>query len=144
MSGNRVISGVSFGRKLMRFGFFINETLPIYGHKNWSLCYEYLLDLCFIIIHRFDVKSNGLISSMPFIAQAVICVFGGWITDLLIKRGHLRTITARKVDTGLGLLVPALTVVLAGYMGCRAWLAVMFFIISVGFNSFTVPGCKTG
>ena len=29
-------------------------------------------------------------------------------------------------------------------MGCRATLAVMFFIISVGFNTFTVPGCKTG
>ena len=40
-------------------------------------------------------------------------------------------------------MTDAVTVVLAGYMGCRATLAVVFFIISVGFNTFTVPGCKT-
>ena len=33
--------------------------------------------------------------------------------------------------------------VLAGYMGCRAEWAIFFFILSVGFNTFTVPGCKT-
>lgn len=90
------------------------------------------------------MKSNGVVASLPFMAQSIICVFGGWLTDLIINRGLFSTIAVRKINTALGLLVPAVTVVLAGYMGCRAWLAVMFFIISVGFNTFTVPGCKTG
>ena len=63
---------------------------------------------------RFDIKSNGLISALPFIAQSFVCFFGGWITDIIITKKYLKTITVRKINTSLGLLVPAVTVVLAG------------------------------
>ena len=63
---------------------------------------------------RFDIKSNGLISALPFIAQSFVCFFGGWITDVIITKKYLKTITVRKINTSLGLLVPAVTVVLAG------------------------------
>ena len=54
----------------------------------------------------------------------------------------MRTVIIRKINTTLGLLVPAVSIVLAGYMGCQAKLAIAMFILSVGFNTFTVPGCK--
>ena len=63
---------------------------------------------------RFDIKSNGLISALPFIAQSFVCFFGGWITDVIITKRYFKTITVRKINTSLGLLVPAVTVVLAG------------------------------
>ena len=63
---------------------------------------------------RFDIKSNGLISALPFIAQSFVCFFGGWITDIIITKKYVKTITVRKINTSLGLLVPAVTVVLAG------------------------------
>ena len=67
---------------------------------------------------------------------------GGWYTDFIRKKGWCRTITIRKINTILGLLVPAVTVVLAGYSGCNATLAILLFTISVGFSAFTIPGCK--
>ena len=39
--------------------------------------------------------------------------------------------------------VPAITVVIAGYMGCNAEAAVIMFTISIGFNGMTVPGSKS-
>ena len=50
-------------------------------------------------------------------AQSLVCFSGGWVTDWIIGKGVLRTITIRKINTAFGLLVPAITVVLAGYMG---------------------------
>ncbi len=94
-------------------------------------------------VFRFDIKANGILSALPFIAQSIVCMFAGWVTDFIRHRGWMKTLTVRKVNTALGLLVPATAVVLAGYMGTNASLAMMFFIISVGFNTFTVPGCKT-
>ena len=41
------------------------------------------------------------------------------------------------------LQVPAITVVLAGYMGCNADAAIIMFAISIGFNGMTVPGSKS-
>ena len=53
-----------------------------------------------------------------------------------------RTITIRKLNTFLGLVVPAASLVVAGYVGSDTVPALAFFIISAGFNTFTVPGCK--
>ena len=94
---------------------------------------------------NFNIRSNGFISSLPFLAQSFVCITAGWITDYILKKkeGQISTLTVRKFNTALGLLVPAATVVLAGYAGCKEVLAITFFVISVGFNTFTVPGCKT-
>jgi len=43
----------------------------------------------------------------------------------------------RKVNTGVGLAVPAMFVVLAGYIGCNAAAAVAFLSLSVAFNALT-------
>ena len=92
---------------------------------------------------RIDLKSNGLLTSLPFLMQSVTCFTAGYLTDVVRRRGHLRTLTVRRVNTGLGLLVPAAAVVAAGHSGCNAAAAVAFFVVSAGFNTFTVPGCKT-
>ena len=39
--------------------------------------------------------------------------------------------------------VPAITVVLAGYMGCNADAAIIMFVISIGFIGMTTPGSKS-
>ena len=116
------------------------------GHlaSNWgnyqlnSLLPTYLANVL-----QYDIKSNGFISSLPFIAQSMVCFIGGYLTDYVRQRELCQTLTIRKINTALGLVIPALTVVLAGYSGCNAPLAISFFIVSVGFNTFTVPGCKT-
>jgi hypothetical protein len=69
--------------------------------------------------------------------------FAGWYTDVVRKKGWLRTVTIRKLNTALGLLIPAATVVLAGYAGCNAVAAVTLLTLSVGFNALAVAGSKS-
>ncbi len=95
------------------------------------------------ILSRIDIKTNGFLTALPFLLQSLICLAAGYVTDSIRSRGLLRTLTVRKINTGLGLLVPAASIVLAGYMGCNSAAAIAFFVISAGFNTFTVPGCKT-
>ena len=75
--------------------------------------------------------------------RSFLVLGGGPLTDLIRRRGIMRTITVRKLMTFLGLIVPAATILLAGYSGCNRAAAIAFFTISAGFNSLTVPGSKT-
>ena len=49
----------------------------------------------------------------------------------------------RKLNNIIGLLGPAVTVVLAGYAGCSAEWAIILFSASVGLSAFTIPGAKS-
>ena len=51
------------------------------------------------------MAANGLISAVPYIVQALVTFFTGWITDVIRAKGLLRTITLRKINTTLGNLV---------------------------------------
>ena len=73
-----------------------------------------------------------MISATPFIFQSLMTFVGGWYTDKVRSKGWVRTVTIRKFNTILGLIVPAVTVVLAGYSGCNAFLAITLFTLSVG------------
>ncbi|XP_062571535.1 uncharacterized transporter slc-17.2-like [Saccostrea cucullata] len=59
---------------------------------------------------KFDVTSNGLLSSLPPIARLFSCLGGGHVADLLITRGILSTTAVRKLflTTGNVLSVPFL------------------------------------
>ena len=63
------------------------------------------------------MKSNGLLTSLPFALQFLLCLFGGWMTDWIRNKQWMSTINIRKVNAGLGLIIPAIAIILAGYMG---------------------------
>ena len=92
---------------------------------------------------NFDIQTNGLISAAPFICQSVLTFVAGWLTDVIRSKNWLRTITIRKINNVIGLAIPGITVVLAGYSYENKALAVTLFTISVGTTAFTIPGCKS-
>ena len=89
------------------------------------------------------IKANGLISSTPFIVQSIMTFIAGWLTDVIRSKNWMKTITIRKINNLVGLAVPGITVVIAGYAGKNPTLAVTMFSISVGMTAFTIPGCKS-
>ncbi|XP_076803041.1 sialin-like isoform X1 [Clavelina lepadiformis] len=93
-------------------------------------------------ILKFDLTASGALSSLPYILQWIFTFFGGMATDVIRKNNVTSTVAIRKINTTLGLAVPALFIVLAGYIGCNATAAIAFFTMSVAFNALTVPGCK--
>lgn len=69
--------------------------------------------------------------------QFVFTIGGGYITDVIRRRKIMSTVAIRKMNTSLGLFIPAVSVVMAGYIGCDVAAAVAFFTISVAFNGLT-------
>ena len=86
---------------------------------------------------RFSLSFNGLLSSLCYLAQWLVCLSASWLTDQLRARGLLSTLTVRKLNTLLGLWVTGAAAVLAVYAGCQAELAVALFAISAGLNTLT-------
>ena len=87
---------------------------------------------------------NGLLASLCYLLQWLVCLSGSWLTDTLRSRQLVSTLTIRKINTFLGLWVTGLCSVLAVYSGCQAELAVTLFALAAGLNLLTVPGCKSG
>ncbi len=68
---------------------------------------------------------------------------GGYTTDRIIKSGHVRTITMRRLCNGIGLLVPAAVVILGGHAGCNVPVVILAFVASGAFTTFTYFGYST-
>ena len=93
---------------------------------------------------RYSLSFNGLLASLCYLIQWLVCLLGSWATDRVRSMEVMRTINIRKINTMLGLWVTGLASVLAVYAGCQAELAVSLFAVAAGLNTMTVPGCKTG
>lgn len=72
------------------------------GH-DWGL-YAMLTDLPKYMkeILHFNVKQNGLLSSLPYVLMWIVSMASGWICDWLILRKYLTLTTARKLFTTIG------------------------------------------
>ena len=87
---------------------------------------------------RFSLSFQGLLASLCYLAQWLVCLLASWLTDQARARGLLSTLAVRKLNTLLGLWVTAAAAVLAVYAGCSAELAVTLFAIAAGLNTLTV------
>ncbi|KRY29228.1 Sialin, partial [Trichinella spiralis] len=108
---------------------------------NWSL-YVLLtgLPLYFKSVLGFDLKSNGVLSSLPYLIQAIIQSIAGQVADMMRTRLHLSTKTVRKIMDCLGHLLPGLCVIFVGYVGCNSAAAVALLAMSVGFSGLCGGG----
>ena len=93
---------------------------------------------------RYSLSFNGLLASLCYLIQWMVCLLGSWITDKIRSKEIISTILIRKINTILGLWVTGTCAVLAVYSGCQAELAVTLFALAAGLNLLTVPGCKSG
>jgi ACS family sodium-dependent inorganic phosphate cotransporter-like MFS transporter 5 len=126
-------------------------SLPVWGcvlghaASNWgNYTLNQQLPTYLANVLRFSLSFNGLLASLCYLAQWLVCLSASWLTDQVRARGLLSTLTVRKLNTLLGLWVTAAAAILAVYAGCRAELAVTLFAVSAGLNTLTVPGCKSG
>lgn len=69
------------------------------------------------ILH-FDIKSNSLLSAIPYIVGGTASVVFGLVLDQLITREYTSKLTAYKIFNGITALGPALTLVLVALVGC--------------------------
>jgi MFS family permease len=87
---------------------------------------------------NYDIKKIGAIAAMPYLACFVVSIIGGLAADYAIKRGVSRT-HVRKAAQTVGELIPAITIVVAGYLEDVDAIIAML-ALSVGIGGFANSG----
>ncbi|EDW02611.1 GH19794 [Drosophila grimshawi] len=83
-----------------------------------------------------DIKSNALLSALPYFAMFCMCFILSAIAMQLNKRNCISTLTSRKLFNTIGLWVPMLALIGLGYVGSdQSNLAVILLTVTVGFNA---------
>lgn len=113
------------------------------GHTagNWG-SYTLLTNLPAYMkeVLKFDIKSNGLFSAIPYVLFWFFINVGGVISDMLRQRGW-KTKTVRKIMMTLGTICPGLLLIATGYVPCeQTTIAVAVLSIAVGLNGLHFTG----
>ena len=99
-----------------------------YVYMSWF--YLYLVN-----VREFDVLRGAFFASAPFVAMAVFCPFGGWVTD---KLSQLRGLNFGRSSVGsAGMILAALSIVIGANVEAP-YLAIGMLSLGAGWLYFTV------
>lgn len=124
----KIFTSVRFGALAMahvcnNFGYYtLMNCLPLY--------FKYIL--------HFDIKSNGVLSGAPYFVMWFSITFSGVAADKM--RQKISTTVVRKIAIIIGFILPAIFLVITGYVGCDAAVAVALIIAAVGASGVAFSG----
>ncbi|KAH8401155.1 hypothetical protein KR009_003355 [Drosophila setifemur] len=88
-----------------------------------------------------DIKSNALLSSLPYVCMFVMSFVFSAISQQLNNRHCVSTVVSRKIFNSIGLWIPMITLICLGYVGAdQTTLAVALLCFTVGMNAATYLG----
>ncbi|XP_014367589.2 putative inorganic phosphate cotransporter [Papilio machaon] len=91
---------------------------------------------------KFNIKSAGLLSALPYVAMWIASFFFGLLCDFCIKKGYHSLKNARKIYTTIAATGPGICIILASYSGCDTTLAVFWFIFAMTLMGAYYSGMK--
>ncbi|XP_037074408.1 putative inorganic phosphate cotransporter [Pollicipes pollicipes] len=80
----------------------------------------------------FDIKSNALLSALPFLVMWVYSILFGNLMDHLGARGIMTRTQMTKLATGIAAFIPAICLVVVTFVGCDKALAVFLLTLCTG------------
>ncbi|CAG9824281.1 unnamed protein product [Phaedon cochleariae] len=127
----------------------ILKSLPFYAillaHMGHNYGYETLmteLPTYMKQIHHFSLKSNGILSSLPYLAMWIFSIFISHVADFMLTKPYFTHTSVRKIINGIGQFGPAIALIAVSYTGCDKWLTVALLTIGVGLNGGIYSGFK--
>ncbi|XP_037942181.1 putative inorganic phosphate cotransporter [Teleopsis dalmanni] len=88
-----------------------------------------------------DIKSNALLSALPYTVMLLLSFVFSSISALLNKKKYLKRSVSRKLFNTIGHWIPMISLVAFGYVGPdKLGLAIFLLTITVGINSATYLG----
>ncbi|KRF97475.1 uncharacterized protein Dwil_GK10727, isoform B [Drosophila willistoni] len=127
----------------------IAKSLPFYAillaHMGHNYGYETLmteLPTYMKQVLRFSLKSNGLLSSLPYLAMWLFSMFISVIADWMISSKRFSLTATRKLINSIGQYGPGLALIAASYTGCDRALTLAILTIGVGLNGGIYSGFK--
>lgn len=91
---------------------------------------------------KFNIKQNGLYSTLPYIAMWIMSIIFGTISDWMLTKKWLSLTNSRKLFTTLSFTFPGVFLVIASFSGCDRMQAVLMFTIAMGFMGAYYSGMK--
>lgn len=91
------------------------------------------------ILH-FNIKANGLLSSLPYLGKYVFAVLTSALADYLLRTGRLSRTATRKIFTAFALTVPSVTMIGQMFLGCDRAASVTFFTVALTVNGAVCGG----
>nr|XP_039271993.1 sialin-like [Styela clava] len=110
----------------------------VYGRTTFRL----LLPTYLRTALKFDVKTSGILSAVPFALAGLLLFVCGPLADYFILKG-IRPIIVRKIFTGFGMVLSCVAVVILIYSGCNVVQVISMVTITIAMDSFAVPGFKS-
>ncbi|RNA08779.1 sialin isoform X2 [Brachionus plicatilis] len=90
---------------------------------------------------KFDIESNGILSSIPFFVSWIIVINSSFVADYLISRNKMPKIYVRKLYTALSMFTPMIALIFLSYVDCSSpYLAVFFLILGQALNGCSGTG----
>ncbi|XP_067389935.1 sodium-dependent phosphate transport protein 3-like isoform X2 [Emydura macquarii macquarii] len=128
--------GSSHGRSLPLLAMM--RSLPLWAIAVAYFCNDWLFYMLLTsmptylnnVLH-FDIRENGLLSALPYIGNWLGTMVSGLLADFLLSKHGFSTATVRKLFSGLGMLLPAVSLVAVSYVGCNYTAAVVFLTLSM-------------
>lgn len=110
--------------------------------NNWQL-YTLLTSLPAFMksVLKFDIKSNGALSAVPYICQAVFAFVGGQLADILRAKKICSTTAARRIFELIAFFGTGGCLIITGFISCddREY-AVVCLALAVGFSGLVRAG----
>lgn len=92
-------------------------------------------------IYNMDITDIGLYSSIPIIAMFLSSLIVGKVTDSILKRAIISVTAMRKINTGIGMFIPAvLNFVIAFYPGLSWRVIITLMSLQSAANGFVLSG----
>ena len=107
------------------FGYFtVVNQLPTYM--------KYILD--------FNIKENGILSSLPYLGKYTFAVATSTLADYLLRKKKLSVTAIRKIFTTFAVMCPGLLMIAQAYHGCDRVTSVAIFTIALTINGAVTAG----
>ncbi|PZC74361.1 hypothetical protein B5X24_HaOG207924 [Helicoverpa armigera] len=82
-----------------------------------------------------DIKQNGQLSALPYIAMWLLSFFFSWLADFLVNRNIIRLVTSRRIFNTIAQWGPAVALLGLSYLPAgNLSLAVIILTVTVGLN----------
>ncbi|XP_069689174.1 putative inorganic phosphate cotransporter isoform X1 [Periplaneta americana] len=93
------------------------------------------------VLH-FNLKDNGFLSALPYLAMWLFSMFISHVADWMISSNRFSHTITRKIVNSIGQFGPAIALIAASYTGCNPPLTVALLTIGVGLNGGIYSGFK--
>lgn len=106
--------------------------------NNWGN-YMFLTQLPSFMrdVLKFDIKSNGAMSAIPYIACAIVTITFGAVSDKIIRAQLVNRSNARKIYTGIGLYGPMIGMICLSFVDCSIpYVGVACLTFGIALNGF--------